>query len=101
MSNAIAQHEIDSFINVTNKCNTYVAPPAINASKTLCGVPVSTIQDRALSTSSLINPLLSPFLANKALAVISISWNYRDTFNLLRGNHKNRTEEPTIAKLNS
>lgn len=57
----------------TNSSVTYVAPPAISANKLLCGVVNSTMPCKAFSTSSRINPLLSPFLANRALAVISTS----------------------------
>jgi hypothetical protein len=43
------------------------------ANRERCGVIHSTIRANTLSTSSLIKPLLSPFLASRALAVISTS----------------------------
>jgi hypothetical protein len=61
-------------IDENNTGNTYVAPPAMRAISALCGVTASTMACNALSESSLINPLLSPFFANKPLTTMSRSY---------------------------
>ena len=52
----------------------YLAPPEISATIKRVGVRLETMAVKAFSTSSLINPLDSPALASRILAVTSSSY---------------------------